>query len=151
MKKLFLPLSLFAILTSATAQPTNQEDVIKKVITQMFEAMSSSNEQVLRNAFYENAILETVYRKDGEHKIHRSSIDEFITQIMVPHKEEWKEEINSWEIKIDGDMASVWTPYTFYLDGKRLHCGVNSFQMHQSDKGWKITYIIDTRKREGCD
>ena len=53
-------------------------------------------------------------------------------------------------IKIDGPMATAWTPYNFYFNGKFSHCGVNNFVLVKQDNGWKIQYIIDTRRRQGC-
>ncbi|MFN2330204.1 MAG: nuclear transport factor 2 family protein, partial [Chromatocurvus sp.] len=60
------------------------------------------------------------------------------------------EQISGMEIRIDGHMANAWTPYTFYVDGDFSHCGVNSFQLINTDGGWNIVHIIDTRRKEGC-
>ena len=54
------------------------------------------------------------------------------------------------DIKIDGNLASVWTPYEFYLDNNFSHCGVNSFQLFNNNGNWEIIYIVDTRKKLGC-
>ncbi|MCT4623638.1 MAG: hypothetical protein N4A46_08450 [Schleiferiaceae bacterium] len=152
MKKfLALVLSCFAIVAS-NAQPTSEEEALQMMITRMFEAMNKSEGHILERCFSEDAILETLYTKDGEKKIHRTSAKDFIEQVSLPRKEDWKEQINGWTIHIDGDLASIWTPYTFYLDGEISHCGINSFQLRNTNKeGWKITYVIDTRRREGCD
>jgi hypothetical protein len=53
-------------------------------------------------------------------------------------------------IKIDGPLAVAWTPYKFYYEGKFSHCGVNSFQLVRLNGAWKIQYLIDTRRRTGC-
>ena len=50
-------------------------------------------------------------------------------------------------IHIEKSLASVWTPYKFYLNGKVSHTGTNSFQLVKTAEGWKIQYIIDTRRR----
>ncbi len=54
------------------------------------------------------------------------------------------------EAHVDGSMASVWAPYTFYLDGEISHCGINSIELLHDAEGWKVTQISDTRRREGC-
>lgn len=41
-------------------------------------------------------------------------------------------------IKVDGDMAQVWGPYSFEVDGEMSHCGVNSLSMVKTDDGWKV-------------
>jgi len=55
------------------------------------------------------------------------------------------------KILIDSQLASVWTDYKFYIGDKFSHCGVNSFQLVKLNDGWKIVYIIDTRRKEGCN
>jgi hypothetical protein len=54
-------------------------------------------------------------------------------------------------VLIDGNLASVWTDYKFYIGEKFSHCGVNSFQLFKGDDGWKIIYIIDTRRKDNCN
>lgn len=41
-------------------------------------------------------------------------------------------------VLVDGDMAQVWGPYTFFVDNKISHCGVNSLSMVRTDDGWKV-------------
>jgi hypothetical protein len=47
-------------------------------------------------------------------------------------------------------MASVWAPYKFYLGDKFSHCGVDVFQLMKTGDGWKIIYIVDTRRKGDC-
>jgi len=44
----------------------------------------------------------------------------------------------------------VWAPYTFYLNERISHCGVNSIELLQDASGWKITQISDTRRTVEC-
>jgi hypothetical protein len=62
----------------------------------------------------------------------------------------WEERIYDVEIRVDGRVASAWAPYTFYLDGRPLHCGVDSFELLCGAQGWLITQVADTRRTEGC-
>ncbi len=47
-------------------------------------------------------------------------------------------------------MANVWAPYEFYLNNDFSHCGVNYFQLFFDGIQWKIIYLIDTRRKQGC-
>ncbi|WP_238584548.1 hypothetical protein [Chryseobacterium sp. Leaf180] len=60
------------------------------------------------------------------------------------------EQIEFSSIQIDGDLASVFTPYQFYYEGKLAHCGANSFQLVRKNGIWKIQYLIDTRRKDKC-
>jgi hypothetical protein len=65
--------------------------------------------------------------------------------------EKLDEQLLSYDIKIDGDMAIAWTPYKFYFNDKFSHCGVNIFTLIKREQRWKIMGITDTRRRQGCD
>jgi len=50
------------------------------------------------------------------------------------------------EVRIRGFIASVWTPYDFWSDGKFSHCGVDAFNLIKTDEGWRIaggTYTVE--------
>jgi len=46
--------------------------------------------------------------------------------------------MNYGPILIAGDMAQVWGPYSFELEGKTTHCGINSLSMVRTAEGWKV-------------
>ena len=48
-------------------------------------------------------------------------------------------------------MAMAWTDYSFYIDGKFSHCGVNVFEFMNTAQGWQISNITDTRRKENCN
>ena len=62
----------------------------------------------------------------------------------------WDEQIYEVEVTTDGNMASVWAPYTFYLDGRISHCGINSIELLHDGQSWKVTQISDTRRQQEC-
>jgi hypothetical protein len=61
------------------------------------------------------------------------------------------EKLLSYDIKVDGNLASVWTPYEFYLNGNFSHCGANSFQLFHNNGKWEIIFLVDMRRRESCE
>ena len=48
-------------------------------------------------------------------------------------------------------FIDAWTPYSFFLNDTFSHCGVNNFQLLKKEGEWKIIYLIDTRRKEGCE
>ncbi|NRA10722.1 MAG: hypothetical protein HRT57_02055, partial [Crocinitomicaceae bacterium] len=78
------------------------------------------------------------------------SLDEFITAVGTPHDKVWDERISNVIIHRDENLAQVWMDYSFYLGDKFLHCGVNSFQLISTKKGWKIISITDTKRNSNC-
>lgn len=53
-------------------------------------------------------------------------------------------------VLIEGDIAHVWAPYTFDMDGKRTHCGVNSIALAKVDGTWRIASFTWTVEPAGC-
>jgi hypothetical protein len=75
----------------------------------------------------------------------------FIQSIGNQSKNVLDEQITFSSFHSDGVLATVVTPYKFFYNGNFSHCGVNSFQLVKFSDGWKIQYIIDTRKKTGCN
>jgi hypothetical protein len=42
-------------------------------------------------------------------------------------------------ILVHRDIAHFWAPYSFDIDGKRSHCGVDSFNLAKVDGKWILT------------
>jgi hypothetical protein len=41
-----------------------------------------------------------------------------------------------------GPMAEVWAPYSFWIKGKRSHCGIDQFSMEKGADGtWKVVSL----------
>lgn len=128
-----------------------QEDDIKAVIMRMFDGMRKGDSTMVSSAFAKGAIMQSItLNSEGETSVNNGSLANFLRAVGTPHEMVWDERIEFGDIKIDGDLASVWTPYAFYRGNQFSHCGVNSFQLHNSQAGWKIVYIVDTRRQDKC-
>jgi hypothetical protein len=129
----------------------SSEDSVKASIQVLFEGMKTSDAAMIRSAFSDSAILQSIGRtKQGSMKIINESVDAFAEAVSKMGKGDADERIEFETIKIDGPLAIVWTPYKFYYKGQFSHCGVNSFQLIRISGNWKIQYLIDTRRRDGC-
>jgi len=139
-------LSCTAIGASSYRPP---KDEVIQTIQQLFEGMRKGDSTMVRSVFYENARLLTIVNKN-EPILHEGSVDKFVEAVGTPHEEVWDERVEEFVVRIDGDLASAWIPYTFYLGNQLSHCGVNAFQLFRSKEGWKIIQITDTRRKTGC-
>ncbi len=127
------------------------EDSVKQTITQFFDGMRKHDTAMMRNTLAETVIFQTIARKkSGELFIRTENVNDFFAQIGKPSTDVLDERIVFDMVKIDGTLASVWTPYQFFLNEKRLHCGANSFQLVRLNGAWRIQYIIDTRRTVNC-
>jgi hypothetical protein len=53
-------------------------------------------------------------------------------------------------IEIDGDIAMVWSPYVFLIDGKLSHCGIDHVDLVRESGGWKILNLTWTQRTTNC-
>ena len=91
-----------------------------------------------------------VKNEEAEVSIRSGSLEAFVNSIGSSEPGRLNEKIGGYEIKIDGELASAWTPYEFYVGEEFSHCGVNSFQLLKTAEGWKIFHIVDTRRKDNC-
>jgi hypothetical protein len=148
-KTLFLAL---VFNSSVVAQSSDQED-ITRFIEMMFKGMAEKDTAKIHSCFKADAELESVgISTNGETKLTTIPLQAFLNSIGgAPKEMVFEERLHSIEIKQDNHLAMVWTPYTFYLNNKLSHCGVNVFTMIKSNGQWLINHIIDTRQTQHCD
>lgn len=131
----------------ATAQKQDKA-AIKAAINQFFEGMAKGDSSLLLGVCTEAPVLQTVVvDKQGTVMVHNEDFREFVRFVTTPSQNTLDERIEFAAIHIEESLASVWAPYKFYLNGKLSHCGTNSFQLVKMGAGWKIQYIVDTRRK----
>jgi opacity protein-like surface antigen len=152
-----LTLTAFALLASAAlaaaparAQQTSDADAVRAAIDGMFDGMRAGDSTMVRAAFHPTMRLQSVGRREGAVVLREDSADAFVRAVGTPHVEVWDERLGDVEVRVDGDLAQAWMPYTFYRGETLSHCGVNAMHLVRTPQGWKITQITDTRRREGC-
>lgn len=150
MKRFFTILLFIAAPVVSYCQSTEHE-AIKKTVNDMFTAMRTSDTVLLKSVFAPDMVLQSIAnKKDGTTALVTEKVAGFIKQVGTPHKEVYDERITITDVKIDGSLASVWAPYKFYVGSTFSHCGVDVFQLMKTAVGWKIIYIVDTRRKDNC-
>ena len=72
--------------------------------------------------------------------------EEYFAQLQAS-KQTMRERIWNAEVRVHGPIATVWTPYDFWIDGKLSHCGVDAFDLIKTPDGWRIAggaYTIES-------
>lgn len=142
MKKIFI-ISFTAVLAMA-ARGQSAEDSVKQAVNRMFQGMKEADSAMVVSVFHPKAVLQTI-TKDG---VRADSYADFGSSMNRLKKGQLDERITFGAVHIDGNLASVWTPYNLYFDGKFMHCGANSFQLVRTAGEWKIVHLIDTRRKD---
>jgi hypothetical protein len=125
-----------------------QDSEIQITIGKFFNAFHQRDSVALKKVCSENLVLHSISESEKGPKFSIQKASDFFKSIAaIPLSMKFEEKILSFKVQVDGSMAHVWTPYEFYVNDKLSHSGVNSFQLFKENDGWKVVYILDTRRR----
>lgn len=129
------------------------EEMVKNTIDSFFKAFHQQDSTAIKKLVSEDIVLQTIVgNTKGSAQVKIEKFDQFLKSIVsIPSTIKFEERIRTYNIQIDGPMANVWTKYEFWVNDNFSHCGVNSFQLFNDQGLWKIIYLIDTRRKEGCN
>ena len=147
-----LPIAWTILCSSLWSQPESLDhEQIKNSVDQMFEGMKSGDSAKVHGVMNDAVIFQSTALKNGKPELFTGSLDRFLNAVGTPHEKVWDERISNLAIQIDGPLATAWMDYSFYLGEDFSHCGVNAMTFFKFPDGWKIIYLIDTRRKENCN
>lgn len=149
--KFFLSCFLFFFVFTMTAQNNSEEAAIKEVIATFFKGLHNGDSAVVSKTFHKDIKIQTTSTQKENKVLVTESKTKLLTGIAAKNPAHvYFEKLLAINVQIDGNLASVWTPYEFYFNGTFSHCGANSFQLFNNNGFWQITYLIDMRRRTNC-
>jgi ketosteroid isomerase-like protein len=145
-----LGLTLAALAVPGPARGQQAPDEVLAVVRQFFDGMRAKDTAAIRALTHPSArLLGAGPNREGTLRVEETPMDRFL-QIVGSAPGTLDEKIWDPEVRVDGDLATVWTQYAFYYDGNFSHCGVDAFQLARTADGWKVVQIADTRRTAGC-
>jgi hypothetical protein len=145
-------ISLLSSSLHAVAQPAQKEDdkaAVVATVQKFFDTMASRDVEGARAVLMPEGRLFAVREQNGQPAARASSIEDYLKGL-PGRKAEYRERMWNPEVRVHGPIASVWTPYDFWVDGKFSHCGVDVFDLVKTPEGWKISGGAYTVERTGC-
>jgi hypothetical protein len=113
-------------------------------------AIGNKDEATLKALILPQAmLLSQRYAADGSVKTSIRTRDEWMAGLMGL-KGKPTERMTDPRLLIQHDLAHVWAPYTFDIDGKRSHCGIDSLGLARIDGQWRITSMTWTAEPGNC-
>ena len=125
------------------------ETAVRAAVQRLFDGMRSADSAMARSVFADGARFASVDTRTPSASIKYDAVDGWIRAVGNSARR-WDEQIYDVQVRIDGNIAQVWAPYTFYLDKAVRHCGVDSFSLLRDAGGWKVTQLSDTRRTDNC-
>jgi hypothetical protein len=126
---------------------------VKKVIETFFEALHKGDSALMKSTLHKDVKIQTTSTNKEGVRILKTEPAAILLSSVANKKPEniYFEKLLSYDLKVDGNLASVWTPYEFYVNGNFSHCGANSFQLFYNEEKWEIIFLVDMRRRGNCN
>lgn len=128
---------------------TVDERAVVSAVQKLFDAMRAADTAAVRAAFHPDAKLFVPGGTAGQPALRVSSVNDFVRSVGASATR-LDERFRDPEVRIDGNLASVWTYYDFYRGQTFSHCGTDAFHLARDGAGWKILQIAYTTRQHGC-
>jgi hypothetical protein len=113
-------------------------------ITQLFDGMAQRDAAAIKKPLLSGGMM--VLMRDG--KPTQMTFEEFANRLGKPGTTQIQERIHDPLVRIDNDLAVVWAPFEFLVDGKVDHCGTDLFNVVRADGQWVIASVADTGRKD---
>jgi len=127
-----------------------EEQQVVTVVEQLFNGIETQDTVLLAQLLDPGAQLVSVREVDGAPRWTRRTKVDFLTGI-VANDVTMVERMWDPEVRIDGDIATLWAPYDFHIDGEFSHCGYDGFHLTRQESRWIISTITYTVRTTGCE
>ena len=128
------------ILTGDSAE----QQAVLAPITQLFDGMAKRDAAAIKKPLLSGGTM--VLMRDG--KPSQMTFEDFAGRLGKPGTTSILERIHDPLVRIDNDLAVVWAPFEFLVDGKVDHCGTDLFTVVRTDGQWVIASVADTGRND---
>ena len=136
---------VLAVPSSQAAGLSPEEVAVLAPVDAMFQGMTKRDPAAIKAAALPGTIM--VLMRDG--KPEQMTIEAFADHFGTPTERHMEERIHDPLVRIDHDLAVVWAPFEFLVDGKKDHCGTDLFNVVRTEGKWVVAGIADTGTK-GC-
>ena len=126
---------------------SENETKILSVINKFTEAINNKNPELVSDILDSelDKIKFYINNDSSYYKKSDASLDFLVKSKNKFFERYWEPIINT-----DGNIASVWAPYEFYIDDVFSHCGTNLFFLVKNSEKWKIVHYGYTIDKTNC-
>jgi hypothetical protein len=145
---------LLPLLAAAAAVPADaaaERAAVMRTVDALFAGIGARDAAAIAATEYApgGGATVAVEKDDGSRTITHRSWPE-VNARFAPGPERYAETMTDPTVLVDGDIAMVWGRYSFSIDGKLHHCGVDHFDLVREAGQWKIANLSWTQRTTGC-
>ena len=145
-----LPATLAALSVLLLSAADARSDSPLEAVETFFEAMATNNWALAEPVMLSDAVLYGYRIENDDVVLGRVTAADYL-ESMRGRNDRLLERIWDVEILQHDRLATVWTPYDFYLNGEFHHCGRNSFSLIRDEHGWRIASVVYSMLSENCE
>jgi hypothetical protein len=134
---------LVPILAARVSAQSAEQNAVLAPIHAMFAGMSKRDAAAIKAPTLPGGVM--VLMRDG--KPTQMTFEAFADRVGKPGVTQIEERIHNPLVRIDNDLAVVWAPFDFLVDGKVDHCGTDLFNLVRVQGKWLIASVADTGTR----
>ncbi len=151
--KIFHSLRWFFFLVGATATgflisslhaATPEQKAVLEPVMALFDGMAKRDADAIKKPLLTGGTM--VLMRDG--KPTQMTFEAFADRVGKPGTTHIEERIHDPLVRIDHDLAVVWAPFEFLVDGKVDYCGTDLFNLVHTDGKWLIASVADTGRKD---
>jgi hypothetical protein len=132
------------LLTSSLHAVTPEEQAVLAPVKAMFDGMAKRDAAAIKEPLLSGGTM--VLMRDG--KPTQMTFEAFADRVGKPGTTQIEERIHDPLVRIDNDLAVVWAPFEFLMDGKVDQCGTDLFNLVRKDGKWLIASVADTGRKD---
>lgn len=133
-------------MASADHMPSDADRAaILSTVQALFDALGERDTELLTAILHPDILMHSVeLSAAGERSASTSTLQGMVARLEAAGPR-MTERMWDPEVRISGDLATVWTPYDFYVDEDLSHCGADAFILMREGGDWQITSLSWTR------
>jgi hypothetical protein len=132
------------LLNTSLYAATPEEQAVLTSVQAMFDGMAKRDAVAIKEPTLPGGTM--VLMRDG--KPTQMTFEAFADRVGKPGTTQIEERIHDPLVRIDNDLAMVWAPFEFLVDGKVDHCGTDLFNLVRKDGKWLIASVADTGRKD---
>lgn len=131
------------------AATSEAEPAVLAVVKQILQAINTGDPDLARPILLEEAVVQSIRERDGRKITGQQTAKQFLNGLKRG-TDKWTERIWNPTVNIHGEIATVWAPYDFHINGAFSHCGTDIFNLIKTAEGWKVSALTYDVIKEGC-
>jgi Putative lumazine-binding len=133
-----------SLMTASLHAATPEEQAVLASVHAMFDGMAKRDAAAIKGQTLPSGTM--VLMRDG--KPTQMTFEAFADRVGKPGTTHIEERIHDPLVRIDNDLAMVWAPFEFLVDGNVDHCGTDLFNLIRSEGKWLIAGVTDTGRKD---